>query len=173
MPEGSALRVLFVGRFQPFHLGHLHMVRSLGRDFDEVVLIVGSSQVSHVPKNPFTFDERARMIRAALEAEGMTGLQIVPVPDVGVHSLWVNHLLSLVPPFEAVVSHDPLTKRLLEEAGLKVLDPPLLDREAFSGTEVRRRILAGEDWAELVPPTVFGLIKELEGVERIRSLGGQ
>ncbi|MFQ6013139.1 MAG: nicotinamide-nucleotide adenylyltransferase [Thermoplasmata archaeon] len=165
--------MVFVGRFQPFHSGHLHMVRSLARDFDEVILILGSSQASHTPKNPFTREERDRMIRAVLEEEGVEGVQIVPVPDVGDHSLWLRQLLSLVPPFEAVVSHDPLTRRLFEEAGRRVLDRPLLDRSLLSGSEIRRRIREGEDWEELVPPAVRALIQEVDGVERIRALGDQ
>ncbi|MFQ5986116.1 MAG: nicotinamide-nucleotide adenylyltransferase [Thermoplasmata archaeon] len=173
MPEGSAARVLLVGRFQPFHLGHLHMVRSLADDFDEVVLILGSSQASHTANNPFDLEERTRMIRETLQAEGVEGVRIVPVRDVGDHVVWLRDLLSLVPPFEAVVSHDPLTSRLFQEAGHPVLDRPLVDRETLSGTEVRRRVRAAEDWDELVPPTVRTIIKELGGEGRIRALENQ
>jgi nicotinamide-nucleotide adenylyltransferase len=171
--EDSASRVLFVGRFQPFHLGHLQMLKSLASEFDEVVLILGSSQASHTARNPFSLEERTRMIRETLLAEGVERVRIVPVRDVGVHSVWLHDLLALVPPFEAVVSHDPLTGRLFEEAGHPVLDRPLLDREVLSGSSVRERIRGGEAWEELVPPTVRTIIRELDGVERIRSLGNQ
>lgn len=166
-------RVLFVGRFQPFHLGHLHMVRGLSPDFDEVILIVGSSQASHTAKNPFSYDERRRMIQGALEAEKLDNVRLVPVPDVGIHSVWLSQLLAQVPVFQAVVSHDPLTRRLFQEAGHELLDRPLLEREVYSGSEVRQRIREGEDWTPLVPPTVGVLIREIDGEARIRSLGPQ
>lgn len=149
------------------------MVRRLAGEFDEVVVIVGSSEASHTVNNPFSLDERLRMIRDALAAEGVEGVRFVPIPDVGDHSVWLNQILSLVPFFEAVVSHDPLTRHLFEEAGFQVLDRPLVDREVLSGTEIRRRILAGEAWTELVPPAVSALLKEINGVERIRALGRQ
>lgn len=166
-------RALFIGRFQPFHRGHLHLLKSIRSEFDEVVLGIGSAQYSHTPENPFTSAERYEMIVRTLEVEGIEGCHIINIPDVGVHAHWVSHVLSLVPSFAAVFSHDPLTRRLFEEAGFKVLERPLLDRERFSGTEIRRRMLAGEDWKELVPPTVADFIEAIDGVARVRAIAHQ
>ncbi len=163
-------RALFVGRFQPFHRGHLHLLRRIREAFDEVIIGVGSSQYSHTPKNPFTFAERQEMVRQALEEEGMESWTVVAIPDVGVNAQWVSHVLSLVPPFEAVFSHDPLTRRLFQEAAIQVLDRPLLEREVYSGTEVRRRMVAGEDWQALVPAPVAGYIERIDGVGRVRAV---
>lgn len=173
MAEGVPSRVLFVGRFQPFHLGHLAMVKSLVREFDEVVVILGSSQASHTPKNPFSLEERTRMLRESLQAEGLEAVQIVPLRDVGDHAAWLEELVTLAPTFEGVVSHDDVTRHIFGQAGYEVLDRPLLDRDILSGTEIRRRVRAGEDWGELVPPSVQAIIREVDGVARIRSLGDQ
>ncbi|MEE9173837.1 MAG: nicotinamide-nucleotide adenylyltransferase [Thermoplasmata archaeon] len=173
MAGGSPSRVLFVGRFQPFHLGHLHMVKSLVREFDEVVLILGSSQASHTSKNPFSLKERTRMIRESLQAEGVEAVRIVPLGDVGDHAAWLSELRTLAPAFGAVATHDNVTRHIFKEAGYRVLDPPLLDRDVLSGTEVRERIRAGQDWERLVPDAVRSIIRELDGVERIRSLDDQ
>ncbi len=163
-------RALFVGRFQPFHLGHLHLLRQILEDFEEVVLGVGSAQYSHSPRNLFTAAERHEMIRRTLEREGIEGCQIIPISDIGVHSQWVSHVLSHVPPFEAVFSHEPLTRRLFQEAGVKVLDKPLLDRDNYSGTEIRRRMLEGGNWKELVTPPVAEYIEEIDGVGRAEAV---
>lgn len=173
MAQGKPARVLFVGRFQPFHLGHLHMVKALVDEFDEVVLLLGSSQASHTPQNPFSLEERTRMIRESLQAEGVEAVQIVPLRDVGDHAAWLGELLSLVPSFVAMVSHDPLTRHLFHQAGFRVLDRPLLDREVLSGSEVRRRVREGDAWETLVPPAVREIIKEIDGDDRIRSLADQ
>lgn len=37
------------------------------------------------------------MIRRALDEEGLRGWIVVPLPDTGVHAVWVSHVLSLVP----------------------------------------------------------------------------
>ncbi|MFQ5837549.1 MAG: nicotinamide-nucleotide adenylyltransferase [Thermoplasmata archaeon] len=169
----TGTRALFIGRFQPFHRGHLYMLRQILEDFGEVFLGIGSSQFSHTLQNPFTSAERYEMIQRTLEDEGLEGCRIVPIPDVGAHSQWVSHVLSLVPPFEAVFSHDPLTRQLFQEAGITVLEKPLLDRGTFSGTEIRRRILEGGNWKELVPPPVADFIEEIDGVARVRAISDQ
>lgn len=159
-------RALFIGRFQPFHKGHLHTLRRTVEKFGEVIIGIGSSQYSHTLENPYTASERHQMISRALEAEGLQGCQIIHIPDIGVHSQWVSHVLSLVPPFNAVVSHDPLTRRLFREAGIKVVDGPLLKRDVLSGTEIRRRMLGGEEWKDLVPTSVADFLLEIDGVGR-------
>ena len=85
-------RGLFVGRFQPFHIGHLEIIKKILTEVDELIIIVGSSQYSHRLDDPFTAGERITMIRLALEeieAE-FSRIWIIPVPDVHQHSLWVR-----------------------------------------------------------------------------------
>jgi len=62
-----AKRGLYVGRFQPFHLGHLSAVKSVLKDVEELVIVIGSAQYSHTTANPFTAGERLIMIRKALD----------------------------------------------------------------------------------------------------------
>ena len=162
-------RTLFIGRFQPFHKGHLAMVKKILQDSDEVIIGIGSAQYSHTGENPFTAGERFEMIKRALDAEGIRDYHIVPIPDTHVHSVWVSHVKSLVPTFDTVVTNSDLVVRLFREHGLKVLSPPLLSREKYSGTEVRRRMQKGGDWPSLVPPVVAAFIEEIDGIERIRE----
>ncbi|MCL4518781.1 MAG: adenylyltransferase/cytidyltransferase family protein, partial [Thaumarchaeota archaeon] len=58
---------LFIGRFQPFHLGHLSTVKFALKHVKQLYILVGSSQKSHELKNPFTAGERILMIRNALK----------------------------------------------------------------------------------------------------------
>ena len=162
-------RALFIGRFQPFHRGHLAMVKRILESHDAIIIGIGSAQYSHTGENPFTAGERYEMIQRSLDAEGITQYDIVPIPDTHVHSVWVSHVTSLVPRFEDVYTNSDLVVRLFREHGMKVLSPPLLDRERLSGTTVRHRMLKGEDWESLVPQVVAQYIKEIDGVERIRE----
>ncbi len=54
---------VIIGRFQPFHNNHKALVEQGLRIADKVLILVGSSHVARSPKNPFTFEERAQMIR--------------------------------------------------------------------------------------------------------------
>jgi nicotinamide-nucleotide adenylyltransferase len=49
-----------------------------------------------------------------------------------------------------------------------MITPYLRDR--LSSTEVRKRMLSGENWKTLVPPFVVEIIKRVEGVDRLRSV---
>lgn len=55
-----------IGRFQPFHNGHLYLLEQAQKQADNILVLVGSSFIARNIKNPFTFDERRQMIRDAL-----------------------------------------------------------------------------------------------------------
>ena len=63
-----------------------------------------------------------------------------------------------------------MTRRLFMEAGYDVRRSPLYNRSIYSGTEVRRRIVSGEDWRSLVPPAVADVIDSIDGVGRLRDI---
>jgi len=165
-------RALFVGRFQPFHYGHLHAVQTILKECDELVLVVGSAQMSHEPDNPFTAGERLEMIRAALDAADVPSDRylIIPIPDAPAHRVWVSAVESQTPRFDTVYSNQSLTRRLLIEAGYEVRRIEMFERGKYEATEIRRRILEAEDWSDLVPSEVYRIVQEIDGENRIRDL---
>ena len=165
-------RALFVGRFQPFHKGHLKAVKDILGKVDELVIVVGSSQYSHTLDNPFTTGERITMIRRAMEKERVSPSKywIIPVPDVHVHMIWVAQVVGYTPKFDVVYTNEPLTRRLFIEAGYNVEPVPFHKRKIYSSTEIRKRMLSGGDWKELAPESVSEFIKEIDGVGRLLDL---
>jgi nicotinamide-nucleotide adenylyltransferase len=165
-------RGLYVGRFQPFHLGHLESIKIVLKDVDEAVIAIGSAQYSHNINNPFTAGERLVMIRRALkEADiDLSRVWIVPVPDVHLHMLWVAALEGYTPKFNVVYSNEPLTRRLFMEAGHKVKHIKFFDRKDYNSTLVREKMLHDDSWTTLVPKTVAEFISEIDGVNRLRDL---
>ena len=165
-------RALFIGRFQPFHYGHLHALKWILERENEVVVAIGSAQYSHSFKNPFTLGERIEMIVAALrENELWNRVLICSVPDTdGQHSLWTRLVLSSCPRFTRVYSNDPLTRLLFEEAGFDVLSIPFFDRDRYEGTRIRIAMAEGKEWKSCVPPAVAKVIEEIKGVERVARL---
>jgi nicotinamide-nucleotide adenylyltransferase len=165
-------RGLFVGRFQPFHNGHLNVIKDILKEVDELVIVVGSAQYSHRIDNPFTTGERLVMIRKALEEAGvdLRRIWIIPVPDVHIHMVWVSAVEGYTPPFNVVYSNEPLTRRLFIEAGYQVKPIHFHKRKVYSATEIRERMLKDGNWEELVPKSVAEFIKEIGGVERLKDL---
>ncbi|MEM3640655.1 MAG: nicotinamide-nucleotide adenylyltransferase [Candidatus Bathyarchaeia archaeon] len=167
-----AKRGLFVGRFQPFHMGHLNVIKDALKEVDELVIVIGSAQYSHRINNPYTAGERLVMVRKALEEAGIdySRVWIVPVPDVHLHMMWVSEVEGYSPRFDVVYSNEPLTRRLFIEAGYEVKALRFHRRKIYSSTEIRERMLKGEDWEELVPKSVAEFIKQIDGVNRLRDL---
>ena len=166
----TVMRVIIIGRFQPFHIGHMNVVKRFAKEYSAVILGIGSAQYSHTVENPFTAGERHLMISKSLEDEGIHNYFLVPIEDIHRNAVWVSHVESVVPPFDVIVANNPLTRVLFEEKGYQVEVPPLYDRKKYSGTEIRKRMIDGSDWEELVPDAVVRVIKEIDGVRRIRIL---
>lgn len=165
-------RGLFVGRFQPLHLGHLNAIKDILKEVEELVIVIGSAQYSHRVNNPFTAGERLIMIRKALEEAGIdySKVWVVPVPDVHLHMMWVSAVEGYTPPFDVVYSNEPLTRRLFTEAGYKVKAVRFHERKLYSSTEIRERMLKDESWEKLIPKSVAAYLKEIDGVNRLRDL---
>ena len=165
-------RGLFVGRFQPFHNGHIQVIEDILKENGEIIIVIGSAQYSHRLDNPFTAGERATMVRRALDEAKIPAVKIwiIPVADVHVHMLWVAKVVGYTPKFSVVYSNEPLTRRLFMEAGYKVKSIPFHKRSVYSSTEIRQRMLTNKDWKTLVPKSVATYIQEIDGVERLRDL---
>ena len=165
-------RALFVGRFQPFHYGHLHAIKTILQEVDEIIIVLGSAQMSHELDNPFTAGERIEMIKDALDEASVDKdrYMLIPIPDAPAHRVWVSQVESQTPKFDLVYSNQSLTRRLLIEAGYEGHGIKLHERKRYEATEIRHRILTGEDWRDLVPKGVYEYIKSIDGEGRIRDL---
>lgn len=164
------MKVLFIGRFQPFHRGHLQVITNAARDFDEVIIGIGSSQYGNKLDNPFTSDERKLMIERSLDNSGVKNYNIILIPDIHNPPKWVDHVLSIVSDFEIVITNNALTKRLFLEKGYEVKETPLFNNEDFSGEEIRKRMINEEHWSDCVPKEVEEIINEIDGVKRLKEL---
>lgn len=60
---------ILIGRFQPFHFGHLHLITEGLGLCDELIILVGSVKRPRSPKDPFSFEERRQMILDALSEQ--------------------------------------------------------------------------------------------------------
>lgn len=171
----DVVRAVFPGRFQPIHLGHLHVIEWTLTKVDELIVAIGTAQESHTIVNPFTAGERVLMIKEALKERSvdLSRVYIIPVPDILMNSVWPQYLQMYVPKFRYGVARNPLVLRLFRDAGYEVLVPPPLERGKYSSTVVRKLMLLGDDrWRELVPASVVKVIEELGGIERLREVTG-
>ncbi len=170
---GREERVLFFGRFQPFHYGHLAAVEWLLQRYREVVILVGMADESHTWINPFTAGERLLMIKKALDDAGVDASRIITatIQTLRVFSGNAGFVLSYVPPVAAVATANHPVRRAFADAGYQTVTPPLVRRNELCGEYIRALMLHGDErWRRLVPKPVAALIDQLDGVERIREI---
>jgi bifunctional NMN adenylyltransferase/nudix hydrolase len=79
MPTKQYDYAVYIGRFQPFHLGHLSVVKKALEVADQLIIVIGSAKHARNIRNPWTAPERAQMIRAALDEDAM--YEVVTVRD--------------------------------------------------------------------------------------------
>ena len=166
------VRGILIGRMQPIHKGHIQVIKKILEEVDEIIIGIGSAQLSHELKNPFTAGERIVMVSQALAEENIHPgrYYIIPMEDINFNAIRAAHVKMMTPPFSIVYSGNPLVKQLFEEEGYEVKNPPLFDRLRLSGSEVRRKILSDENWQDLVANSTIEVIAEIEGVKRLKNL---
>ncbi|MDT0499782.1 MULTISPECIES: bifunctional nicotinamide-nucleotide adenylyltransferase/Nudix hydroxylase [unclassified Halomonas] len=83
--------LVFIGRFQPPHLGHLAVIHEALKRARQVIVMVGSAWQARSLRNPWRFDERSAMLRSAFDAEENERLAVVPLLDALYNNdVWVR-----------------------------------------------------------------------------------
>lgn len=159
---------LFIGRFQPFHNAHLSDVKLALKECSKVIIAIGSSQEEGTKENPFSYEEREEMITNTLNGHKILNYDIIPVPDVNDDNKWVEHVKKVVTEFDIVYTGNELTERLFKEKKIEVRKIRLIPH--INATEIRKRILHGNDWKELVPKEIVEYVEDIDGVERVKEV---
>lgn len=167
----STFSCLFVGRFQPFHRGHLLVIKGMTKVAGKVVIAIGSAESPKTQENPFTAAERREMIQRALQDEDIIpnfDVTIVDVPDTASDEEWTKKCLELSEEIHQVWTGNETTKKCFEDAGIEV--KTIKEVPGISATEVRERLKSGGDWRALVPSEVASYLSEIEASSRLKSL---
>lgn len=72
---------IYIGRFQPFHLGHLRTLNLALEKAEQVILILGSHRVAADTRNPWRSQERIAMIQSCLTPETLQRIHFLTVRD--------------------------------------------------------------------------------------------
>ena len=167
---------LFIGRFQPFHLGHLDVIKKAVKKTDRLFIGIGSSEANFRPANPFTASERFQMIEAALIENKIPPEKytIIPVRNIDNYALWPAHVELYLPPFEKIYTGSDTVKSLYKNFNKNRKQPYQIinvQKELkISSTKIREFILKNKPWEQYVPKSVATLIKKWQGLERLKAI---
>lgn len=153
---------LVIGRFQPFHNGHLYLLKEALKIADTIIIGIGSSNIINAD-NPWTFEERKRVVEEVLRQEKLQEqvLKIVDIPDVPDDSDWLEIANRKVGKFDVVIGNNDWVNGIYKNVGIPVVALNLFKRYLHEGTKIRQLMRTGKKWEDRVPKYLIPLIQSL------------
>lgn len=167
---------LFIGRFQPFHNGHLYSLKKCLEIANSVIVGIGSSQTSGNQDNPWDYETRKEMVESVLRG---VSSQVVAIPDVFNDEKWGAQILSLIKEqgckaSEVVgVGNNDWTNRIFRSIGVEVYETGLYKRDELEGIKIRALIKSRDNsWKRRVPETVVKYLEMEEIIGWLKKIYG-
>ncbi|VVB54822.1 Nicotinamide-nucleotide adenylyltransferase [uncultured archaeon] len=139
---------------------------------DELIVVIGSGDSSNTFENPFSVEERARMIAESMPNQ-MDRIRTICIDDVHDDVKWGKLVLSKVGRVDVVFSNDNWVGGIFRNMGLIVEEPPFFARNLYSGTHIKKLMREGGSWQELVPDGTKKVLKEIGAPERLKAIKQQ
>ncbi len=164
--------LVFIGRFQPFHLAHMQTIEIALQQSHYVVLALGSAQMERNIKNPFLAIEREQMILSNFSLDEQKRIKFVHVVDVYNDKKWVKQVKSLVNGVIEPNSKVGLIGHFKDESSyyLKLFPEWImveLDslKDSISATPMREAYYRGEIQTEFFPIGTIRFLDEFKNTE--------
>jgi len=150
-PAATPEIAVLIGRFQPFHNGHVTLLKAALDTAPRVVVILGSSFHARSPKNPFTWQERAAMISASLSEADCARIAFVPLRDYYEDSRWAHAVQAAVATVAEGARRIALVGHFKDESSYYLNHFPqwqliaIQKEEAIDATSIRHILLEAEE----------------------------
>jgi len=178
------------GRWQPFHKGHLWLLKHACNKYEKVIVgIVDIDPMNppvspnewpwfHPAVNPFTFWERLAMLHDVCIEAGVFE-QIAGVIPWG-HALkfgWEEENYLLPPPNRRVLllplvrdEEQQRLSRLREITNVDAVTDFPDEILVYSASKIRSAMYHDQPWEQYVPEAIVDLIKRIDGIRRVKRL---
>jgi nicotinamide-nucleotide adenylyltransferase len=158
---------LYIGRFQPFHKGHLWVIKNALKKVDQLIIGIGSAQYSNTKENILSSDERFEIIDETLKEEKIKRYKIIKIDDIHNYPIWVSHVEKSCD-FNIVFVGNDINKQLFEEKNYKCIVHERYKK--ISGTLIRQKIMNHDKWKDLVSKKTYDLLVKFDFEKRVLSI---
>lgn len=141
----------YIGRFQPFHKGHLSIVQAMREQCEHIIIGLGSAQESGTKRNPFDVELRTKGIFDSLFPN--YNVRIIPIFDRPVpqnDSKWGDYVIHQVRETTGIVpdaifeGEETERESWFVNTGLPIIRIPRTTIP-ISGTQIRELIVYEDD----------------------------
>ena len=150
---------IVIGRFQPFHKGHAHLIDRALRLCNKLIIGIGSSNTID-KDNPFSYEKRLEMVTRFIENEKLQHRieKIVPIPDVPNDDEWLKLTIKNAGKFDVALGNNDWVNGIFKERGIGIIEFPFYKRHLLEGTKIRDLMQAGKPWRDRVPSIISKII---------------
>ena len=166
---------LIIGRFQPFHLGHLSLVKRYNKAGYFCKIAIGSSQKNFEKDNPLTIQEREEIIKRVMKEFKIKDFKVYFVPDINDEKNYVKHILKIVGKFDVLITGNSKLLKLFLKYKTKSFDIESFEEPfarpggKISSGVIRKRWLKKNDRLGL-PKSAFNYLKSIGFSERLKEI---
>lgn len=150
---------LVVGRFQPFHKGHKYLIEESLKIADYIIIGIGSANKKDA-KNPWTWQERKKMIEEFLQKEGLEKKvkSVIPLYDNPDDDIWFENLVKTIGKFDVTIGNNPWNNGIIERHGIPAIEIGFRKRHVWEGVQIRELMNNNGKWEDRVPEYLLGLV---------------
>lgn len=156
---------IVIGRFQPFHNGHVYLIHEALKICDKIIIGIGSSNVSD-KDNPYTFEKRLEMVEKFIEESSFAKasadkgkiIKVVPIPDVPDDEEWLKITLKNAGKFDVSFGNNDWVNGIFKTQGIDVVEFPFYKRYLLEGKKIRELMRSGKSWQDRVPLFISEII---------------
>jgi len=154
-------KALLIGRFQPFHKGHLYLVEKALENADKVIIAIGSANVRD-SKNPFGPMTRRKMIKAVFYKEKIEEKleKIIFLDDFLDDEKWLDHVKKTAGRFDFVIGNNGWVNGIMKKGGYRILTVPYYQRFYLEGEKIRKLMSENGKWKKRVPSYLISYIEK-------------
>jgi nicotinamide-nucleotide adenylyltransferase len=158
---------VIIGRFQPLHKGHVSLIKQALNDHDEVKVLVCNSKIIGTKRDPFTAEERVKMLKENFGSK----IKIYSITDTNNDSEWYDLIRDNVGGFDIVYSGNDWVKDIFESHGHTVISPSIIFK--CNATLVRKLMSESGPYQEWLTSETIKIIDSIKGAERVKEIFSQ
>lgn len=137
---------IYIGRFQPWHIGHTDALRQIFSECNQVYILLGSIQESRSQKNPWTPKERIEIIQKSIPSKDREKIKFYEIEDHPDDDVWFEKLQEILPENATIYSGNPWVLDICKQQNYPHKEINL--NINVCATEIRSELKKGNDTQE-------------------------